>query len=369
MSDDDDYYDDEFDDYDVEYIWVEEGERELADDLAEGALNTPVFQDTIAFNTMEYESDWEYYTDDYYDDDPTVLNRPDDTSPEENSKNAGRGKKHLDELPSINVSSFRGVMWRSPNVDQEDIEPYEPGKGEKVALLKNWREIFKDSAPKKDPQSLKLQSGQKPKRGRGLPKKKKVDESEVQEEGSGGEEGIEMLEPLQQQQKSFTPPPTSIPGSQKPTQNDRRPASRRQLAASKLKGVISAEDILESDTESPIIDANYDAADETNDIPDSEPVPVDWAASQRSLRKTRRRQPPTTTTTTSEDRESAPLPRRKRKASSSLDSDYEGDAATGSKSKTRAKRVATEKNNTEAKANGASESSRTTRRSTRKRNT
>lgn len=257
----------------------------------------------------------------------------------------------------------------TPNVDQEDIQPYEPGKGEKVSLLKNWREIFKDSAPKKDPQqSMKLQqSMQKAKPGsrRGRPRKKQVDnETEGQDVDPGSEQGLEILE-LLEQPKSFTPPPTELPGAQKPTPDDRGRASRRPPAGSKLRGAVSAADIPAPGTESSNIN------DEDVIAAATAPMPVDWDASRSSLHKTGVLHSPSLT---DDHGELAPPPRRKRKASSQLDSVHESDISTAAMApegkKPRAKRVATEKNNSlEAKANRSTESTRSTRRSARSRAT
>jgi hypothetical protein len=43
---------------------------------------------------------------------------------------------------------FKGTVWRtSPSPEKQDTELYEPGLGERVALLRNWREVFKASQP------------------------------------------------------------------------------------------------------------------------------------------------------------------------------------------------------------------------------
>lgn len=104
-------------------------------------------------------SDWEYYSDDYYDDDPTII-----TKQKNEDDGAQRGdlphkKKRklstLESIPSLSLgssvvdyptamtSSFKGVMWRLPANNDQKAELYEPGKGEKVALLSDWRELFK----------------------------------------------------------------------------------------------------------------------------------------------------------------------------------------------------------------------------------
>lgn len=75
-------------------------------------------------------------------------------------RNPKRGTSHPSppgkvsrEQPSTktDIASFQGVVWRSSNHEPNDIvQLHEPGSGEKVALLKNWREIFKTSHPSND---------------------------------------------------------------------------------------------------------------------------------------------------------------------------------------------------------------------------
>lgn len=110
---------------------------------------------------METYSDWEYYSDDYYDDDPTVMKGQGDFEPAgkpQIKKTLVKKKRKLtktEDIPSIDIgnmiaskteSLFKGVVWRAPS--PEDPAPYKTGEREKVALLENWREVFKDSNPK-----------------------------------------------------------------------------------------------------------------------------------------------------------------------------------------------------------------------------
>ena len=51
----------------------------------------------------------------------------------------------------INIGTFQAVVWKNANHENDNIvQLHEPGNGEKVALLKNWREIFKNSHPSND---------------------------------------------------------------------------------------------------------------------------------------------------------------------------------------------------------------------------
>jgi hypothetical protein len=50
--------------------------------------------------------------------------------------------------PTKNLaSSFTGTVWKTPTDDTPPRKLYEPGDGEKVALLKNWREVFRSLHP------------------------------------------------------------------------------------------------------------------------------------------------------------------------------------------------------------------------------
>jgi hypothetical protein len=99
-------------------------------------------------------SDWEYYSDDYYDDDPTIITKQ---NGEDGAKRHKKKRKlsALENIPGLSLgssvvdyptamtSSFKGVLWRLPANKDEKATLYEPGKGEKVSLLSNWREVFK----------------------------------------------------------------------------------------------------------------------------------------------------------------------------------------------------------------------------------
>ncbi len=118
---------------------------------------------------MDGYSDWEYYSDDYYDDDASLLkNNPQEGSPLQRSTSkrpngVHRGKKRklaaTSNIPEISLDEhsrdavratgplFEGTVWRAPSPEKKEKKLYEPGIGERVALLGNWREVFRASQP------------------------------------------------------------------------------------------------------------------------------------------------------------------------------------------------------------------------------
>lgn len=159
MSDDGYYPGSPYDDLDDLYYDDGVGEN-LADDLAEHTLPSPIYHEDPAYEMLEYYSDWEYYSDDYYDDDPALLkNNPQSgtvTKPKKTDTQA-RGKKRklentrdipelaLDDRPAL-AATVRGTVWRGPR--PQSPQPYEVGKGPRIALLKNWAQIFERSSPR-----------------------------------------------------------------------------------------------------------------------------------------------------------------------------------------------------------------------------
>lgn len=113
----------------------------------------------------EYFSDWDYYSDDYYDDDPTAER----ASPSGKRKTATASRKDQPAprtrcratRPPVkpDVTSFQGVVWKTPTLEKDQdvaVQTYEPGRGDKVALLENWREVFKSSQPALDKSRLRI---------------------------------------------------------------------------------------------------------------------------------------------------------------------------------------------------------------------
>ncbi len=197
MSDDEDYFDDD------EYLYVEDDPVAEAvsvdfiflhviirytwlcslpsnlfpdlcaqDDLAEHTMHSPVWQEyDPSYDLTDVWSDWEYYSDDYYDEEPArkkqILASIGDGAAHAGGKrkatsnNGGRWKRRRLEptadIPGMSLDEFTGsnvgrttlaapiVLWRSKERPQE--EPvFQQGNGEIVALLKDWREIFGSNA-------------------------------------------------------------------------------------------------------------------------------------------------------------------------------------------------------------------------------
>lgn len=169
MSDDGYFYDDEGEEFEGDLFWNDDCEILLADDLAEHTLPSPAYFGDAAYETMDRDSDWEYYSDDYYDDDHTMLkNNPQEGSPLQRSKlkrsNGPRGGKKrklaaISDIPNLSLDqkandelrvmrpSFKGTIWRSLSPEGNGKKLYQPGTGDRVALLENWREVFKSSQP------------------------------------------------------------------------------------------------------------------------------------------------------------------------------------------------------------------------------
>ena len=136
----------------------------LQDDLAEHTMHSPVWQDyDPSFDTAEIWSDWEYYSDDYYDvDSPRKKRKINDQGHGTNQENdCGSGLKRrrrklraTDEIPEMSLedplhSDLDGlrqlapvIIWRS-KTEEDHIPVVSEGQEEKIALLKDWREKFK----------------------------------------------------------------------------------------------------------------------------------------------------------------------------------------------------------------------------------
>ena len=112
-------------------------------------------------------SDWEYYSDDYYDDDPQLVKDAEGDVPREKTKTPAvtrKSKKRKletesedpEQIPAggtrAEMKSLRrwmkGTMWRKPSPGAEgDPKCYEPGRARRVALLDDWREVFEADQP------------------------------------------------------------------------------------------------------------------------------------------------------------------------------------------------------------------------------
>lgn len=115
----------------------------------------------------EYWSDWEYYSDDYYDEAP-ARSKQDVISNGEKSRQTGGKRKSIannggrrkrrkqdsaEDIRGIRFGDRAGsedretrsitpiVLWRSKE-DAKNAPVTHQGNGERVALLRDWREIF-----------------------------------------------------------------------------------------------------------------------------------------------------------------------------------------------------------------------------------
>jgi hypothetical protein len=131
---------------------------DLADDLADHAIHSPIYrdEDAVKAELQDYFSDWEYYSDDYMDDDPSLLKtNPQGGSPVKRAgkdkQSAQRGRKRklvaTEDIPPLNLDEFhlltrciKGTIWADSN--QAKTPYYKDGEVEKVALLKDWKKLF-----------------------------------------------------------------------------------------------------------------------------------------------------------------------------------------------------------------------------------
>lgn len=137
-------------------------------------MHSPVWHDyDPSYHLDEYWSDWDYYSDDYYDQEPVrkgkvsasnVGGTPRPGGKRKTAANDGVKRKRrrleatdyipkmsLDEsaAPAVGRAKSTGpiVLWRSKESPKKEIVPHQ-GHGESVALLKNWREILRLNAYK-----------------------------------------------------------------------------------------------------------------------------------------------------------------------------------------------------------------------------
>ncbi|KAF3479718.1 uncharacterized protein GIQ15_06694 [Arthroderma uncinatum] len=114
----------------------------------------PVYLDDRAlYAALESDTDWDYLTDEYYDDDPTLK-----LCRRKEKAAARREKRESRQQAPIDRAMFCGVSWQVGPRAESNGPIYQPGDGEKVALLKNWREVFHESKPKGKKANDKLRS-------------------------------------------------------------------------------------------------------------------------------------------------------------------------------------------------------------------
>ena len=187
MSDDDYVAESPFDGADDYYYWDDGASQDVADELAEHTVPSPVYLEDPAYEMMGGYSDWEYYSDDYYDDDPKLLkSNPQAGSPPATLKSRNRrtnahteqkrGRKRkladTEDIPTLSLSgpalveivekigqNITGTTWRTERSESDKL--YHQGEAKRVALLKDWRNVFQESQPKSDRRSNGT-SNQKP---------------------------------------------------------------------------------------------------------------------------------------------------------------------------------------------------------------
>lgn len=112
---------------------------------------------------MDSDSDWDYYTDEYYDDDPSIIRQrrtrkkmpvADNQQDRSIDRNHTIDSSKISPGTLVDTDNFQGVLWKSPEFYTKKSNPFKPGDGESVALLKNWREVFELSKPKTSRKSL-----------------------------------------------------------------------------------------------------------------------------------------------------------------------------------------------------------------------
>lgn len=147
MSDLEDYAYSPYDDLE-DILYDADPAPELADDLAEHALHSPVYLDEIAgYELQEYHSDWEYYSDDYMDDDPALEHR--DLIEHQTSRKRGKKRKLVEtkDIPALDLNetklitrSIKGTVWAKPG--RTEPPTHTVGQGDRISLMKNWRQVF-----------------------------------------------------------------------------------------------------------------------------------------------------------------------------------------------------------------------------------
>ncbi|KAI4116670.1 MAG: hypothetical protein LQ338_007672 [Usnochroma carphineum] len=148
-----------FDDEDEDDFWIEDPYAE-ADNLAEHTMHSPVLVNyDAALDFDDGWTDWEYYSDDFFDyESPKPKRRKID--------NVGNGAKEAPDVKkrrmSTSMSNLPGLSLGEPAFSAEETHPrslstvvwkvrgsspklpiLEDGQEAKVSILKDWRERFK----------------------------------------------------------------------------------------------------------------------------------------------------------------------------------------------------------------------------------
>ncbi|KAJ5649938.1 uncharacterized protein N7484_003661 [Penicillium longicatenatum] len=163
MSDDEDYYD-----FEEEYIY-EDAVPDLVDELAASSWYEAALYEDPGIEVEDYFSDWDYYSDDYHDDDPTVAQSRPPTKIEPAVTKTKKGRTHAAARPhhplKLDIASFQGVVWKTDSLERDkdvSVQIYEPGQLDKVAFLQDWREVFKSAQPALDKSRLRKRRAPEP---------------------------------------------------------------------------------------------------------------------------------------------------------------------------------------------------------------
>lgn len=146
-----DYGDGDYDDFEDELhelLYDADPNPDLADELAEHTMHSPLWQENPSEELRDYFSDWEYYSDDYFDDDPGLMNTSDLPQTAQKRKNRvehisnsrkrkrkisdeGDAKLKWHETVALR-SCLRGTVWKVHSPDRTVVFGF--GSGDSVAL-------------------------------------------------------------------------------------------------------------------------------------------------------------------------------------------------------------------------------------------
>ena len=123
-------------------------------------MHSPVCNDDPSYETASIPSDWEFYSDDYWDEESTKKRKRKGDAIEES---AGEGDpiEHGSERKRRKVkrTGIPTVVWKSKSdvLQPSDGPVVSEGQGERVSLLKDWREQFKIPSKQKHPVSRPIE--------------------------------------------------------------------------------------------------------------------------------------------------------------------------------------------------------------------
>ncbi|KAI5300002.1 hypothetical protein KEM55_000552 [Ascosphaera atra] len=261
MSDIEFDYDEE-DDFEYEdCAWAEPPEDTAADIAAMSSIADPVYIDELKFDA--YDSDDYDYETDYYYDSEEECKTPSRTKRRKLSR--GKGRVLITATKNEPRHTIKGAV--SQPILYANVAPallcgaraeyaYQHGQGEKVALLKDWRQIFNDTRPlssrtlkrtnragEDDSLSARfsqLQTGSKHKHSRRKPgdSKLRTKEKELLDTLQSELEPLELeLRPTSPPPHSIYHPPSNISASSWSTGHTNLPAPSPSPPASSIGGI------------------------------------------------------------------------------------------------------------------------------------